>query len=79
MSVGVKIKHQQAPALVHRKPGRVGLVLSDACQLSATLEICQSQHASDQGQCSDPRAAPFEPIGRWPNAQHQQGHYVESP
>src|SRR5258706_11465455 len=30
MSVGGKIQHQQAPAFVHRKPVRGGLVLSNA-------------------------------------------------
>ncbi len=79
MTIGSKSKHQQVLPLVHRKPVRSGLVLSNAGLNSAASAGCSSQHRDGCGRCSAIRPAALEFIDTSPDAPHQRDRSVESP
>lgn len=79
MSTGAKITRTRAPALVHRRPVRGGLVLPSAGQGSPSLVSCHSPHALGRGRRSYIADVAIDAINMQPSAMHQQGPSLQSP
>ena len=79
MCVSAKTRPPQAPDLVHRKPARGGLALSNAGRSSATSDGRRSQHAGGRGRCRGISAAPCKAIHMGPDTLKQRGRRVKSP
>jgi hypothetical protein len=79
MSIGATTLLQQAPALVHRKPVRGGLVLPGADPDATTWTSPLQRHAGGQCLRSDIGAAPFAAVDMRSNALHLRRRDTQSP
>jgi len=79
MSVGARTPDQQAPAIVHRKPARNGLVLSIPPQEFSDFTQSPVPARTSPWPASDVGAVTSAAIHMRRNTLHQRGDYPESP